>query len=219
MSYPSELSLSKNSEEWNFLTEHSELFETIGELSDDPVVLDADLLFQGDQTKWEIFVDLFFPEMNIQPLFRFSNAGLNVIPSRGTRNNVREVMDFLLVNTPQTMWNFAESQARKRVNAPQLQEERGLGAPRAVAVAAAQNQYNNFGNNWGWGANNNGFYNNYNNENENNYGPEIGYTEEEENALSHLRGQNARRYFPRQGGKKKTRKSKQSKRKTRRNKN
>lgn len=218
MSYPSELSLSKKSEEWKFLTKHSELFETIDELSDDPVVLDADLLFQGDQRKWGIFVDLFFPELDIQPLFRFQNNAVNVIPSRGTRNDVEEIMDFLLVNTPQTMWNFADRQARKRVNAPQEQEERGLGV-QAAPQAAAHNTYNNFANNWGWPGNNNGLYNNFNNEYENNYGPEIGYTEEEENALSHLRGQNARRYFPRQGGKKKTRKSKQSKRKTRRNKN
>lgn len=205
MSYPPEIRLERGSEELKFLTKHSQLLETYTELSNGDVILSAADLFQGDETKWKMFVDVFFPELAIQRFFVFKNGKMSVDPKRGTEEDLRELLDYLLVEEPRTMMNFAEKQARKSLNKNVYANTVARGvAPRATASAAVAVE-RNYGN---WVNNNNYFNNNLNNNNNENV--EIGYTEEEEEFMGKLKGKNVKKYYT-NGGKRKTRKLKRSK--------
>jgi hypothetical protein len=213
--YPETIVLDRDSEEYTFLTSHSDL---IKELSDiDPVLeLSADILFAGDEGKWKSFVDIFFPELGIKPYFGFRNRNVYVLPERGTRETLEDFLDFFMVRTTNThgvgqpanvirqeMMNFAKKQARKQMNAPRNQALPGVGAPRAAFVVPRAQGYEP---NWN---NNNNREAEEEEEEENNI--QLGQREENEPYLARLRPQNRARFVnERRGGK--------SNRRTRRNK-
>lgn len=154
--YPETIVLQRGSEEFDFLTRHSGLIETLANDNEPTLELTADLLFNGDQTKWQNFIDLFFPEKAVRNFFSFKNNNIYVLPDRGGREALIDMLDFFMVNTPSTMMNFAKRQARKQLNAPPNTVTRGVGirvpGRGARAYAARQARLaprNNFGNNFG----------------------------------------------------------------------
>jgi hypothetical protein len=130
--------------------------------------------------------------MGVKPFFLFRNNKVSVDPKRGTIEDVKDFLGYMLVDEENTMMNFVKSQAMKAVNAPQNDAERGVGVRKNPPIVSYKN--NNY-NNSNYNNNNN---NNYNNNN--NSGPRIGYTEENEEMLGKLRGKNASKYFPNEGG-------------------
>lgn len=203
MSYPEEITLERGNPEFALLEKHSELFRTIVENyseNKDQITL-TPTLFGGDDDAWQMFVDVFFPELGVRPFFSFRGNKVSVDPKRGTKEDLQYLLQYMLIDDEDTMMNFAKSQAMKAVNAPQNVVPRGVGV-RKNAPIGSYNYNNNYENN------NN--YNNYNNNN--NSGPRMGYTEENEEMLGKLRGKNASKYFPNEGGSRLT-----TKRKTRRN--
>lgn len=194
-SYPDEISL--EGETLDFLKKHSELISTLHEIQNNegPLILDADLLFQGNKDHWKLFYDLFFPEGSGK-LFEFRGENVVVSNSRGGKEALKEIMDYLMVDTPKTMINFAKAQARKQINAPAktvTTESRAKGKqPNLAENNNNNNSYNDF--NEGYGATNNYIENVNTNTNENN-GPKMGYAEEEEEYLSKLKGKNIRTYY------------------------
>ena len=173
--YPVSITLEPESEEYEFLTKHSDLITELKDFGPN-IELSADILFGGDQEKWHTFVDVFFPEMAIQKYFGFKNGKAYVLPQRGTKDKLEDMLDFFMVRqTPgnskprnvirEEMLNFARSQARKQINAPPVVvaarprvRRPGRGA-RAFAAQQARQRYM-FGNR---GSNN--FSNNNNNNN------------------------------------------------------
>lgn len=153
--YPETIVLQRGSEEFNFLTRHSGLIESLANDNEPTLELTADLLFNGDQTKWQNFIDLFFPEKAVRKFFAFKNNNIYVLPDRGGREALIDMLDFFMVNTPSTMMNFAKRQARKQLNAPQPTVTRGVGireagrGARAFALRQARlnppRGYNEFG--------------------------------------------------------------------------
>jgi len=127
--YPVEIILEDGSEELEFLTKHSGLLKELEEI-ETPIRLNADILFGGDQSKWKAFVDVFFPGVSENPYFGYKNGKTFVRPERGTKENLRELVDFFLVDTPETMMNFARKQATKQLNAPSVTAARGVGIRR-----------------------------------------------------------------------------------------
>ena len=127
--YPEEIVLEAGSEELEFLTKRSGLLKELGEI-ETPLTLSADVLFQGDQTKWKMFVDVFFPGLSGKPFFGYKNGKVFVRPERGTRENLRQMVDFFMVDTPETMMNFARKQAERQMNAPTVTAARGVGIRR-----------------------------------------------------------------------------------------
>lgn len=158
MEYPDEIVLERGSSEFNNLTKHSRILKDLSENEDGDITLSADLLFSGDDKKWEIFVDVFFPELAVKRFFVFhKNGQISVDPKRGTKQDLIDLLDYMDVAEPSTMMNFAKQQARKSLNASAAEIiPRGIGIRRpgkaAQAFAAQQaimranrNNYNNFG--------------------------------------------------------------------------
>lgn len=202
--YPDEITLEEGSEELKFLSEHSELINTLAEI-ETPLKLTADTLFPNDaeevkEEKWHNFVDLFFPEMGVRKFFTVKNGKVVIAPGRGSENAVTSLLDFFMVDEPNTMLNFARIQAQKQINAPLSVEPRGQGIiePGVGARAFASRQEQLRGNQEYVGPewpNNNNYNNNNYNENNNNR-TKVGYTEEEEEMLSKLKGHAASKYYP-----------------------
>jgi len=148
-----------------------------------------------------MFVDLFFPEMGYNPLFMFRNGSIRIIPNRGTKEDLAKLMDFLLVDDKKTMMNFARRQARKQLNAPANTANRGKGT-RKNGTQERKRGNSNYNNNY----NNNAVNNNNNNENN---GLNIGFANNNEEALfGKLSNKNAKKYFPNIGRRSKTRRIK-----------
>jgi len=172
--YPVSITLEPESEEYEFLTSHSDLISELKDFGPN-IELSADILFAGDEDKWHTFVDVFFPEMAIQKYFGFKNGRAYVLPERGTKDKLEGMLDFFMVRQRQgnrrtrneiheEMLNFARAQAKKQINAPPVVvaagprvRRPGRGA-RAFAAQQARQRYmfsnrgsNNFSNN-----NNNG---------------------------------------------------------------
>ena len=206
--YDETIRLYKDSDEFRFLTSHSALLEGLSDSLDtdkegkEYLELSADILFDGDQERWKDFVDVFFPEISGQRYFGFKNGKVYVLEERGGKEKLAELLDFFLVDRPETMMNFAREQAKKQLNVAQNVVPRGVGITTtgvgaqeyaARQAAAQRNNVSNYGNN-------NGNYNNNNyNNNNNNNNIAIGYTEEEEEALGKIKkGSNIRKYFPNQ---------------------
>jgi hypothetical protein len=194
MSYPEEIIVIKDSPEYEALS-RSEVFRTLAESwsKTNEVILTSE--YFGD--KWPMFVDLFFPEMGQGPLFIFRNRSIQVNPKRGTKKDLDELLDFLLVDK-----NFARNQARKQLNAPANTANRGKGTRRnwTNERKRGNSNYNNYNN-----ENNN--VNNNNNNNKN--GPNIGFANNNEEAiLGKLSNKNAKKYFPNIGRRSKTRRIK-----------
>jgi hypothetical protein len=147
-----------------------------------------------------MFVDLFFPEMGINPLFKFKNNSIQLRSNRGTKEQLAQLLRFLLVDDEETMMNFARSQALKQINAPaEIDPTKKRTRRRNIEQKLNNNNYNNHNN----------YNSNYNkNYNNNNNGPKLGLTEEEENLLPKLSNKNAKIYFPNLGRRNKTRRIK-----------
>jgi hypothetical protein len=206
MSYPDEIIVVKGSPEYKVLS-HSEFFKTLAEnwSKNNEVTLTSE--FFGD--KWPMFVDLFFPEIGYNPLFMFKNGSIQVIPKRGTKEDLAKLMDFLLVDDEKTMMNFARNQARKQLNAPAITVNRGKGTRRngTHERKRGNNNNNNYYNNYNNNYNNNN--NNSNNENNENNGPNIGFANNNEEAIyGKLSNKNAKKYFPNIGRQNRTRRIK-----------
>jgi len=204
MSYPNEIIVVRGSPEFDVLYDHSELFRTIVENyaeNKDEIELSSEF-FGGDGDEWHMFVDLFFPEMGVRQLFLFKNNTIEVSPKRGTKEDLAQLMRYMLVDDEDTMMNFAKAQAKKQLNYPRNVSVPRRNRPRKTNNRTAKNRnYNNNNNN------NAGFNNNYynNNNNNNNNGPRLGYTENEEQYLGKLSGKNAKHYYANEGGSRKTR--------------
>jgi hypothetical protein len=198
MSYPDEIIVVIGSPEYEALS-HSEFFRIIAENYSENNEIKLSAKFFGDE--WPMFVDLFFPEMGYNPLFMFRNGSIRIIPNRGTKEDLAKLMDFLLVDDEKTMMNFARSQARKQLNAPANTVNRGKGT-RKNGTNERKRGNSNYNNN-----NNNNAVNN-NNNNENN-GLNIGFADNNEEALfGKLSNKNAKKYFPNIGRRSKTRRIK-----------
>jgi len=204
MAYPQEIVILRDTPEFDLLYKHSELFRVIVEhYAEDKnrIVLSSDF-FGGDGEEWFMFVDLFFPEMGVSPLFTFKNRKIQVNPRRGTKEQMAHLLRYMMVNNDDTMINFARNQARKQVNMPQNIVPRGTGVRKTKKYALRNNSNQNYNNNYTTNYNNNN--------NSNNSGPPLGYTENEERYLGKLSNQNAKVYFANRGGKRKTRKSRKN---------
>ena len=197
MSYPDKIIILRGTPEFELLYTHSELFRIIVEhyAEDKNRIVLSSKFFGGNGDEWQMFVDLFFPEMGISPLFTFKNRKIQVNPNRGTKEEMARLLRYMMVNDDDTMMNFARSQARKQVNMPPNTVPRGTGV-RKTQKYSSKNYNNSVYNDYN---NNNNNYNNYNNNN--NSGLEMGYTENEERYLGKLSNRNAKYYFPNQGGK------------------
>lgn len=203
MSYPDKIIILRDTPEFDLLYKHSELFRVIVEhYAEDKnrIVLSSDF-FGGDGEEWYMFVDLFFPEKGVSPLFTFKNRKIQLNPYRGTKEQMARLLRYMNVNNDDTMMNFARNQARKQVNMPQNIVPRGTGV-RKTQKYARNNSNQNYNNNYTTNYNNNN--------NSNNSGPTLGYTENEERYLGKLSNRNAKVYFANRGGKRKTRKSRKN---------
>lgn len=181
--YPESIVLEQGSEEYNLLKEHSGLIRELADEDDGTLELTADILFGGDVEKWHNFVDIFFPELGNKDnkYFGFKNGKIYVLNERGGKEELTKMLDFFLVDSRETMMNFARKQAKKQLNAPSNViargvgiREPGIGAREYAAQQAARqgnrNNYSNYGNNEnrrGLWANIRDSYGNNENENKN----------------------------------------------------
>jgi hypothetical protein len=206
-------------ESLKYFKNHSELIATLLENqgNEESLELSSDVLFGGDTNKWKLFLDLFFPEEGYGKLFEYRGGEVIVKESRGGEEALMDVLRYMLVNEAGTEIEFAKEQARKQINAPAQIAPRGVGirAPRRPILQLRNNYFLEFGNNReNWGNNN------WGNNNEEN--TKLGYTEEEEGLLGKLKGKNAKKYYPNQGGRRRSNrrtrrsKSRRTKKKTRR---
>jgi hypothetical protein len=185
MNYPDEIIVEKDSSEYKVLYKHSEVFRMQVKYSGNKDEVKLSSSFFGDE--WPMFVDLFFPEMGINPLFKFKNNSIQLRSNRGTKEQLAQLLRFLLVDDEETMMNFARSQAEKQINAPAEIDPRKKRTRKRNVEKKYNNNYNNYNN----------YNSNYSNNYNNNYnGPKLGLTEEEENLLPKLSRKNAKIYFP-----------------------
>ena len=184
MNYPDEIIVEKGSSEYEVLHKHSEVFRMLAKYSENKDEVKLSSEFFGDE--WPMFVDLFFPEMGINPLFKFKNNSIQLRSNRGTKEQLAQLLRFLLVNED-ALKNIARSQAEKQINAPAKIIPRGRGTrKRNVEQKLNNNNYNNNHNN----------HNNHKNNNNNYNGPKLGFTSKEKKYLSKLSEKNAKIYFP-----------------------
>jgi hypothetical protein len=187
MNYPDEIIVKKGSSEYKVLYKHSEVFRMQVKYSGNKDEVKLSSEFFGDE--WPMFVDLFFPEMGINPLFKFKNNSIQLRSNRGTKEQLAQLLRFLLVDDEDTMMNFARSQAEKQINAPaKINSRKKKDTRKNLNIEQKlNNNYNNYNN-----------YNTNNHYNNNNYynGPKLGLTEEEENLLPKLSNKYAKIYFP-----------------------
>jgi hypothetical protein len=197
MAYPEEIIVLRGTPEFDLLYDHSELFRTIVEnyaIDKNRIVLSSEF-FGGYGEEWYMFVDLFFPEMGVSPLFIFKNRSIQINRNRGTKEQMAHLLRYMMVNNDETMMNFARNQARKQTNMPPNTIPRGTGVRKPQKYSTRNNlNVNNNNNNY-----------NTNNYNTNNSGPPLGYTQNEEHYLGKLSNRNAKVYFGKKGGKRKTR--------------
>ena len=208
MAYPEEILIVRGSPEFELLENHSELFRTIMQkyASNDEYTL-TPFLFGGDLNEWHMFVDVFFPELGASSFFIFKNNSVRVNPSRGTKEELQQLLRYLMLDED-TMMTFVRNQARKQLNYPRNTAHRGLGVGQNSGVFRNYNE----------GFNNNAFNTNNNNY-DTNSGLSFGFrNENEENMLGKLSNKNAKKYFPNQGGRRQSRKLRK-RRQTRRRKN
>jgi hypothetical protein len=107
MSYPSEITIAPGTEEYDFFMEHSDLFKSLAS-EYGTVKFSQDIFFGGDENKWKLFLDLFFPEQSIQPIFVNYNFNTHVIPevlvNRGvisrqqTFEDIMDIFEYLMMD-------------------------------------------------------------------------------------------------------------------------
>jgi hypothetical protein len=126
--YPEEIVIDPGSEEYDLLVGHSDLIDSLADVEGGgPIPLTADVMFQGDEEKWKNFVDIFFPGLSGKKYFGYKNNSIYVLNERGGKAGLRDMLDFMMVDSPDTMMNFAKKQARKQLNAPSMTVPRGVG--------------------------------------------------------------------------------------------
>ena len=215
--YPTEITI--EDEVLKYMKKHSDLIDILvdNEGGTDSLTIDSKNLFGGDEKRWKIFLDLFFPEMGYGKLFNIDGDRVTVRESRGGEEAVMDILKYMMVDKPGEELEFAKIQAKKAINAPAITVARGEGvagpgigarqfAARQAFMAARNPQSNN------WGNNNNTAFGYEGDENENNNrGVKLGYTEEEENIRSKLPNK-YKGFMPNQ------RRGRRSNRRTRRNK-
>lgn len=235
MQRPETLVLERGSDEYNTLARHSGLIQNLFEDEQGNIELSADLLFPNDaanvQTrKWNLFVDVFFPQLAVERLYTVAaNGSISIDPARGNVNDIVELLDYLLVDDPDTMMDFAREQARRSLDVVAVANE-GERAPRepgagAVAFEARQeelrnrNAVPNIGQH-NWANNNRRFQNNENEDNEPNV--RIGHREENDAILARVSqknisrlGLNERRAKSRRNRRRQTRRAQSSRRQQR----
>jgi hypothetical protein len=141
--YPESITPNPGSDEYNFLFKHSHVFRELHDWQG-PIELSADLLFGGDQTKWQDFVDIFFPEVGVKPYFGKKNNNIYVLPNRGNEESLKDMLEFLMIDSPDTIMNFAKAQARTQfILSGSLTVPRGVGI-RKARVATVNNNNNNY---------------------------------------------------------------------------
>lgn len=124
MSYPEQIEIPEGTEEFKEIMKHSQLIREIVDSYGVPLILDKDL-FAGDQTKWELFVDLLYPHLGTGNLFLSGkNNSIVVNPKRATSEDIIDMMDFLLIDKPDTMMEFAREKARLSSKAPAVIEKK-----------------------------------------------------------------------------------------------
>ena len=127
MSYPEEIEVPRDMDEFKELVKHSQLIRDLTEDNDETLVL-SKAFFGDEQEKWELFVDIFYPHMGRGNVFRPTGSGnIGVNPSRATIQDIRDMMDYLLIDKPETMMEFAREKARQSSRAPQPELARGIG--------------------------------------------------------------------------------------------
>jgi hypothetical protein len=197
MNYPDEIIVQKDSSEYDVLYKHSELFRTIAEkYSGNKGEVKLSSKFFGDE--WPMFVDLFFPEMGYTPLFIFKNRAIQLRSNRGTKEQLAQLLRYLLVDDEDTMMNFARDQAKKQLNAPANIVPRGIRKTQKKLLNKHRNNNN---------INSNYYGNSNSNPNYNSDGIELGYTKNEENLLGKLPPKYIKKYFTNKYGKRKTRRT------------
>lgn len=206
-SYPHTISI--EGETLDYLKAHSELITILLENQENQnaLELDSETLFGGDNEKWHLFLDLFFPEEGYAKLFDvLNNSTMRVKNSRGGEEALMDMLRYMMVNEPGTELEFAINQARRQINAPAVVAPRGVGVRAPLRFVRRNNNNNNNDANQyphNFNNNNNGLFSNNNSENnENNV--RLGYTNEEESMLGRLKGQAAKNYYPNEGGKRRT---------------
>jgi hypothetical protein len=126
--YPEEIIMEPGSEEYDLLVGHSDLIDSLADVeAGGPITLSADIMFQGDEKKWKDFVDIFFAGLSGKKYFGFKNNSIYVLNERGGKAGLKNMLNFMMVDRPETMMNFAKSQARKQMNAPPITVPRGVG--------------------------------------------------------------------------------------------
>ena len=189
MDYPAKLELSLENDAFRTLHNHSKFIKDLLSPDEDGKwLLSADILFGGDQTKWELFYDIFFPETAIRPVFIH---GKNVDTRRATPDDIRKLFDYMMIDEPDTMMNFAKKLAAEAINAPRATVPHGVGTrsghPSQPAPRTAHRSYNN--------NNNNNIFNNNNNNNNNYNDVKLGHTNEEYQFLGRLSRGNQQKYM------------------------
>ena len=100
MKYPEKIILERGTPEFALLEKHSELFRIIVENyaeNKDEVTL-TPYLFGDDDHEWEMFVDVFFPELAIRPFFIFKNKKISINSKRGTKEELKQLLRYMLID-------------------------------------------------------------------------------------------------------------------------
>jgi hypothetical protein len=136
MSYPPEITVDRNSEEFDELVKHSQLIREMTEDSNEELIINKN--FFGNEKFYELFVELFYPTRGKGDIFyRAPDGGIAVNPRRATSEEVASFMDFLLIDKPATMMNFAREKASETMGMTPIIEPRGKGI-RTVGVGAQE---------------------------------------------------------------------------------
>jgi hypothetical protein len=149
--YPEEIVMEPGSEEYDLLVGHSDLIDSLADIeAGGPITLSADIMFQGDQKKWKDFVDIFFAGVSGKKYFGYKNNNVYVLNERGGKAGLTNMLEFMMVDRPETMMNFAREQARKQMNAPPVTVPMGVGirtpgrGAREYAAAQQERLNNNY---------------------------------------------------------------------------
>ena len=196
--YPDEVVLIKGTPVYDFLLKYSDLLKEMTENNTAGQLTLGPWLFGDDITKWHLFYDTFFPEAQIDSVFLFTKnarTGENIVGVRNPRGSieaVRELFDYLMIDTPKSLNDRIVNIAKTHIpfnqgmNKPRNTVPRGAAPqkkkPGKAAAAARKKLVAQYGVKGMKRYNYNGFANNnsiLNNESENE-GIQLGLTEEEE---------------------------------------
>ncbi len=207
--YPDEVVLRVGDERREFLKGKSEVIKTLDEewYPTEPLPLRKDVIFRlvepkKQQRLWELFLDLFALVPTPRKVFHYTNNGTTIVPSRGTMQEVIDMLDFLLIErNKEEIIEYLRQQAREQVNAPPAKVPKGVrirtpgsgaqafAARQAALLAARRPLQRENENNFGSGNGNNNFWENNNNE-EGNTRPAIRVNNNEGNNYENFEEEN-----------------------------